>query len=382
MTRVVTHVTLGFLPLSEAWLYDVVTAPISYEPRVLTRWRENEEQFPFPRVELITDRSRRGSPLWLHHQLHARLGLFSTPANLWRDSLRALAAGSTLFHAHSGWIGCRAVEAGLGPTVTSFYGVDASEVRTLDEWRSAYRRLFRSGAGFVAEGPAMRERLIALGAPQERTHVIPLVAPLEADWEPAVASEHELPRILMAGRFVEKKGFADGITAFAAARRAGIDARLVIVGSGPEEERLRAAAGAERIDGEVEFLPPQPRERFRELVRSCQILLQPSRTAADGDAEGGAPTTLLEAQALGRVVVATDHADIPNVVDREAAFLAPEGDVEALTVSLRAALTSSGEWSARGEAGRRFVETHHSRGRLAGLLERLYDEVVVSGGRP
>ena len=181
----------------------------------------------------------------------------------------------------------------------------------------------------------------------------------------------------MAGRLVEKKGFTDGIAAFAEARRAGMEARLVIMGGGPEEERLRAAVRAERIEADVELVPPQPRARFREIVRSCQLLLQPSRTASDGDAEGGAPTTLLEAQAQGRVVVATEHADIPHVVDRSAAFLSPEGDLDALSQSLLQALQVPDEWPERGAAGRRFVAERHSRERVAALLEHLYDGLAA-----
>ncbi|NIP81231.1 MAG: glycosyltransferase, partial [Gemmatimonadetes bacterium] len=52
--------------------------------------------------------------------------------------------------------------------------------------------------------------------------------------------------------------------------------------------------------------------------------------AANGDGEGGAPTTLLEAQAVGLPVVASRHADIPWVVAPEAGLLAPEEDPEAL----------------------------------------------------
>lgn len=354
-------------------MYDVITAPISYEARVLTPARENEEQFPHDRVELLDPRWRRGSFPWIRGVLHDRLGWPRTPANTWKRSLRRIAGSPTVFHAHYGPVGWRVVEAGLSPTVTSFYGFDASWEPTLRDWRTAYRRLFRQGAAFVAEGPAMRERLIGLGAPPERTHVIPLIAHVEADWAAPVPADGESPRVLMAGRLVEKKGFADGVAAFGEARRSGIDARLLVVGTGPEEERLRAAVRAQGVDDAVEFLPMQERNRFRELVRSCQVFLQPSRTASDGDAEGGAPTTLLEAQALGRVIVATEHADIPHVVDPDAAFLSPEGDQGALSASLIRALATSEEWTKRGAAGRRFVEQHHSRARVADLLERLYD---------
>lgn len=381
MTRVVTHVTQGFLRFSESWLYDIVTAPVSYEARVLTRMRENEEQFPFERVSLIGYRNRRGSPRWLHHQLHRRLGRPRTPANPWRDSLRELAGESSLFHAHYGWVGWHAVEAGLAPTVTSFYGVDASDARTLAEWRGAYRRLFRAGSAFVALGPAMRERLVELGAPEGRTHVVPLIALLEDDWLPASPADATPPRILMSGRLVEKKGFVDGVEAFAAARRAGVEARLAVMGNGPEEERIRAAVRRHGLEAEVELLPPLPRREFRHRLRSCQVFLQPSRTAGDGDSEG-TPATILDAQSLGRVVVTTRHSDIPAIVDPAAAFLAPEGDVDALAASLVDALTRSDEWPERGAAGRRFVEENHSRAHVASLLDRLYDEVASSRGTP
>lgn len=376
MSRVVVHVTLALGRYSESWLYDLVTAPVTYEARVLTHIRENEGEFPFERVGMVRVSERRGSRTWFQHHLHQRLG-WPGPANSWRPSLRRLRGGASLFHAHYGWIGWRTVEAGLSPTVTSFYGVDASETRTLEMWREAYARLFRQGAAFVAEGPAMRQRLIALGAPPERTHVLPLIAHLDASWQPASLAGGETPRVLMPGRFVEKKGFADGIAAFGEVRRAGIDARLLIMGSGPEEEQLRRAVRAQAIENTVEFVPTQPRGRFREIVRACHVLLQPSRTAATGDAEGGAPVTLLEAQGLGRVIVATEHADIPHVVDPHAAFLSPEGDQDALSANLIRALAASDEWEERGAAGRRFVEQHHSRERVATLLERLYDGVLA-----
>jgi glycosyltransferase involved in cell wall biosynthesis len=357
-------------------MYDVITAPTSYESGVLTLSRQNEEQFPHDRVELLDPLVRRGSRPWAHGVLHTRLGWPRTPANSWKAALRRAADRPGVFHAHYGPVGWRVVDAGLSPTVTSFYGFDTSEKQTLSEWRSAYRLLFRAGSAFIVLGPAMFERLVALGAPPERTHVVPLVAVLADDWAPASVDESTPPRVLMSGRLVEKKGFADGVAAFAEARRSGFDARLVVMGSGPEEGRIRAAVRAHGLERDVEFVPPQSRRRFREYLRSAQVFLQPSRTASDGDSEG-TPATILDAQSLGRIVVTTRHADIPEVVDPEAAFLSPEGDVDALAASLAQALRNSDEWPARGRAGRLLVEARHSPERIAGLLERLYDEVAL-----
>ncbi len=69
------------------------------------------------------------------------------------------------------------------------------------------------------------------------------------------------------------------------------------------------------------------------------MLIHPSVTATDGDSEGGAPTILLEAQAIGTPVVTTRHADIPHVVPEGAGvYLCAEHDVDALGEALVAAL--------------------------------------------
>jgi colanic acid/amylovoran biosynthesis glycosyltransferase len=54
-------------------------------------------------------------------------------------------------------------------------------------------------------------------------------------------------------------------------------------------------------------------------------------TASDGDTEGGAPVSIIEVAATGMPVVATQHCDIPEVLNRYPAdLLAPERNVAEL----------------------------------------------------
>jgi colanic acid/amylovoran biosynthesis glycosyltransferase len=117
-------------------------------------------------------------------------------------------------------------------------------------------------------------------------------------------------------------------------------------------------------------------EEYRTLVARADICLQPSRTAADGDSEGGAPTVILEAQALGIPVVATNHADIPFVVPRPSE-LVPENDVDALAGAL-VALAREGdrERSERLEEARAFVVERHAAEVTAAAVEAVYDEAL------
>ena len=252
---------------------------------------------------------------------------------MWKASLRSLSTTQDLFHAHFG-------PAGLSPFST------ITTSTTTDD------HLPRIGAcsekvPLVAEGSAMRERLIALGAPPiDARH--PADRHLDEDGS-GFPRDDELPRVLMTGRLVEKKGFADGVAAFAEARRSRGDARLLILWLGT---RGGAAPVRDSVARPAKTRSSSSRRcRASAFGTSCARAMSCYSRAAllrTATPEGGAPTTLLEAQALGRVVVATDHADIPNIVDRETALLAPEGDAEALADRLTDGADCPEEWASRG----------------------------------
>src|SRR5439155_22278141 len=120
--------------------------------------------------------------------------------------------------------------------------------------------------------------------------------------------------VLVVGRLVDKKGLEDAVTAFFRARRSVPDARMTIVGAGPDGRQARVQVARLGLSDAVSFVGTRPHADVLALMAGTRVLLHPSRTAKDGDSEGGAPTILLEAQAIGMPIVTTRHADIPNVV--------------------------------------------------------------------
>ena len=64
----------------------------------------------------------------------------------------------------------------------------------------------------------------------------------------------------------------------------------------------------------MDFLLSQPNDRVRELMRSSDVFVQHSVTAASGDKEGW-PVALSEAAACGLPIVATTHGDMPLQVE-------------------------------------------------------------------
>src|SRR5205814_1480211 len=87
--------------------------------------------------------------------------------------------------------------------------------------------------------------------------------------EPALARRH---LVLSVGRLVWEKGHQDLLRALAWLRYAGLRPRALIVGTGPEEQRLRAYAGD--LGVEVEWLGGLPHEELPAVFAraSCFVL--------------------------------------------------------------------------------------------------------------
>lgn len=116
-------------------------------------------------------------------------------------------------------------------------------------------------------------------------------------------------------------------------------------------------------------------DKYCALLERADVGLQPSRTAADGDTEGGAPTVLLEMQAAGKPVIATRHVDIPSVVADEDA-LADENDVDDIAAAMVwMASMGTREWQ-DACATRRVAESRHDARITAAAVEDIYDLVA------
>jgi colanic acid/amylovoran biosynthesis glycosyltransferase len=370
----VTHLTLDFGRRSQAWIYDLVTLPGRFRPDVICETHESVTEFPFDDVRAVLPTSRRLGAEWTTRQLNTRLHLPVGPRNYWRRALQQLQPAADVFHAHFGPVGWMAVDAGLAPVVASFYGYDAAVKQVLSYWGRRYPELFSGAAAIVVEGPAMGRRLVGLGASDEQIRVLPLIADVDSLVWRAPRTTGPV-KVLMAGRLLAKKGFELGIDALAPRCAAG-EVELTVMGDGPEAEALHRAVARHGIAGHVRFVAFADRETYRGELAAADIFLQPSLTAPNGDSEGGAPTTLLDAQSIGTVILASDHADIPFVVDPTAAYLFAEGDVAALSAAVSSAVAGRDDWGERSAQGRRHVEAQHGPEAVAQRRDEIYAEAA------
>jgi colanic acid/amylovoran biosynthesis glycosyltransferase len=270
---------------------------------------------------------------------------------------RALAAvlrarKARLVHSHFGntaWRDLRAVRRAGIVQVASFYGQDLTRFPKLSpSWRRKYGELLDSGAHILCEGPHMASVAKGFGGTGSTVHVHHLG--IEVDrfrFHPRVRAEGEPLRVLMAASFREKKGLPDAIRALGLlAKDTAVEATLVgdaEPGRGPsqdEKARIEQAIMESGLGGRLRRTGFITHDALLREAYGHHVFLAPSRTASDGDTEGGAPVGLIEMAATGMAVVSTRHCDIPYVLPPSyAPLLASEGDVDGLHRALALAAT-------------------------------------------
>ncbi len=383
----VLHSVRPFLRISENWIYPQIMDVPDVQPGILCDARVNPEQFPAPDADFIFDPPpwHQGSGLpRLVNSLAFRLGargfIAGAAVRRWRPAI---------IHAHFGMTGCDLLPLAKGlnvPLVTSFYGIDAWKVSP--DRQRALDSLFADGAAFIAEGPAMAERLARIGCPSARIHVCRIGVDLtRLNFRPA-APEPKL-RVAMMARFVAKKGFPDGLRACAQAVDQGIDLAVTIIGDATEgdsaseaiRDELHTLASQPALAGRVSFAGFRSPAEVQSLLYQHDIFLVPSLHAPDGDAEGGAPVALTEAMAMGLLCLGSRHCDIPETVQENVTgFLATSGDVSAFAGLLERAAASPDRFSDLRHAGRRHVERLFSRQQQVETLRHVYRTVAPPSG--
>jgi glycosyltransferase involved in cell wall biosynthesis len=183
------------------------------------------------------------------------------------------------------------------------------------------RRILGQADLFLAATERAREALLLEGAADDKITVSPPGVDLErfrAGAAGATPSEHV---ILSVARLVWEKGHQDLLRALAALRSRGTAARAVIVGSGPEEERLRNHARELGIAEAVEFRRQVSHDELPAVFGNASCLVLASLPTPAWEEQFG--MVLVEAMAAGIPIVASTCGAIPEVAGPAADFFAP-----------------------------------------------------------
>jgi glycosyltransferase involved in cell wall biosynthesis len=144
--------------------------------------------------------------------------------------------------------------------------------------------------------------------------------------------------------------------------------KLVVVGEGPERERVEAAALSLGLDACVVFAGHA--SDVRPFYALADVLALPSHSE-------GSPLVLLEAMAAGVPVVATSVGGVPEVAtDGETALLVPPHDPAAMASALARVLSDATLARALADKAAAHVAEHFSPEARARSLIRIYGALV------
>lgn len=389
---IVLHYVPFWLGHTETWIYGQICAlPSDIESHVLCERTGNLDQFPWPRINSIDIGSALGA--WQAVRKAAlRLGIGSAAECARRRLLiqRAKGLGAAILHSHFGDAAClnaRAVRrAGLKHVVT-FYGQEVQRLPTIEpSWRQRYSRLFSSVDRVLCEGPHMARCLAGLGCHPDKLKIHALGVDLNRiefsprSWRPGTPL-----RVLLAATFREKKGIPSGIHALGKLK-SEVELEVSIAGDASTEPRSRrekslilAAVRASGLEDRVRFLGVLTHAELQRAACRHHVFLSPSRTASDGDTEGGAPVSIIEMAASGMPVVSTVHCDIPEIIlHRQTGLLAAEGDVPGLAEQMRWLIRNPGAWRALAEAARQRIRERFNAATQGQRLAELYRSLASS----
>jgi glycosyltransferase involved in cell wall biosynthesis len=241
------------------------------------------------------------------------------------------------------------------------------------------RLLARATTCLVAVSPQVRDDLLRLGIgrPQQFT-VIRLGIELDERVHARTNGRVDTRRLLgispdaftvgWIGRMTGVKRTDDVLLAFRSLLARGVEARLCMVGDGPDRADVERRAHELGVMRETLFLGYQ--EDVAPYFAAFDAFVLPS-------ANEGTPVTTIEALAAGRPVVATSVGGVPDVVrDGEDGFLVPAGDVNALAGRLAELAHDPGLRERMGAAGRERVLPRYAVERLVDDVDRLYRSLL------
>lgn len=177
-------------------------------------------------------------------------------------------------------------------------------------------------------------------------------------------------QLVCVGRLCAEKAQLLLIEASVRLRGRGVSFNLVLAGDGALRPEIEKAIADNGMREHITVTGWISSERVRQELSAARALVLPSLIE-------GLPVAIMEAMALGRPVISTFIAGIPElVVPGTTGWLVPAGNVEALTDAIDRALAAPvSELEAMGRAGQLRVRERHNVYVEAEKLKQLFDEV-------
>ncbi len=233
-----------------------------------------------------------------------------------------------------GEVALRAAREAGRPCVVIVGGSDIRLLAGEARRREAIRRVLTGADAVLTVGGDLRERVIEMGVAADNVTAFwrgvdtRTFHPGDRRAARARLGLADGRLALWVGRMVPVKGLDILLSAWPSVVRSRPDARLYLVGSGPELGRLSRLVERAGLAGTVVFPGARAQEELADWYRAADVTVLPSRSE-------GIPNVLLESLACGTPFVASDLVGVREIGPCEGCDRVPPGDSGALAEALR-----------------------------------------------
>ena len=227
------------------------------------------------------------------------------------------------------------------PVVISARGTDINLFPSFPSIRPLIVWSLRKAAGIIAVSSALKNAMIALGLPPEKICVIPNgvdttrfypIPKEEARRTLGLPGDGKIA--ISVASLTEAKNHSLLISAFAGVVGGCADAKLFIIGEGPERAGLEELIHKLRMQENVILTGAKPNQELALWYSAANVsCLVSSRE--------GWPNVLMESIACGTPVVATPVGGVPEIISSSELGLLAEQDIDSIAAALKTAFARS-----------------------------------------
>ena len=216
--------------------------------------------------------------------------------------------------------------------VLTFHGSDINNLESRSLlYRFILRLILKCADRIMLCSASLRSKLLAVSSDYAiKSSVVPNANPLRLPmvkthpWNGAMPDDFALS----VGSLIHRKGFDILFRALLKAEQLNCPIKLLVVGGGPDRERLEALANELGISSQVYFAGEIDQQSIAAFYTRCRYFVLATRAE-------GMPLVVIEAMSFGKAVISTSVDGIPEVIrDGETGLLVPPEDVDGLATAM------------------------------------------------
>ncbi|HUD73428.1 MAG TPA: glycosyltransferase [Terracidiphilus sp.] len=257
------------------------------------------------------------------------------------------------------------------PVVAMGVGSDVHNIR--DRFSAMHTRTVLREADFlVAISGDLRKRMIAMGAPPEKTRAVVSGCDVSA-FRPAdrlearqkLGIDPAAKAVVYIGRMDVRKGLRELVEAAVSLHPLRPDLHVYMVGEGSDRPVIEDAIQTSNAASYIHALPECAFDGVAVWMAAADLVTLPSYME-------GCPNVVLEALACGRPVVATNVGGIPEILSNECGCLVPPREPAMLAEALASVLDRA--WDAKA------ISAHGGRSweMVAGEVFEIFESIIAA----